>query len=71
MRALKKILADKSTNHTVVAIILGFGTANFVMNIVQSWGSGPIDYWKGQIVRSVIAFLLLLVIAEVVAGQSK
>ncbi len=71
MKALKKILADKSTNHTVVAIIIGFGTANFVMSMVQWWNSGPVDYWKGQIIRSLIAFVLLLIIAEVIAGQSK
>lgn len=71
MRALKKILADKSTNHTVVAILIGFGTANFIMNMVQWWNAGPVNYWKGQVVRTVISFLVILLVAEFVAGRAR
>ncbi len=71
MKALKKILEDKSTNHTVVAILIGFGTATFVFNIVQWWSSGPVDYWQGQVLRAAIAYVIVLIIAELVAGRAK
>ncbi len=71
MKALKKILADKSTNHTVVAILIGFGTANFVMNMAQWWNAGPVNYWKGQVIRTVIGFVLIIILAEIIAGRSK
>ena len=71
MKAIKKIIQDKSTNHTLVAILIGFGTATFVMSVVQWWNSGPVSYWQGQLVRSVIAYIIILFIAEVIAGRAK
>ncbi len=71
MKALKKIVQDKSTNHTIVAILIGFGTANFVMIAAQSWGQGPNDYWQGQVVRSAIALVIVLLLAEFIAGRAK
>lgn len=71
MKALKKIVEDKSTNHTLVAILIGFGTATFVMNVAQWWNEGPNDYWQGQLLRSAIAYIVILVLAEMIAGRAK
>ena len=71
MKALKKIVQDKSTNHTVVAILIGFGTATFVFNVVQWWSQGPNEYWQGQILRAGIAYAVVLIIAEIIAGRAK
>ncbi len=71
MKSLKKIIQDKTTNHIVVAILVGFGAANFILSISQWWNAGPVDYWHGQIIRNIIGFIVILLLAEIIAGRAK
>lgn len=69
MKALMRALRDRTVNNLVVAFIVAFATVNLIQSLASWWnaGGGNTNYWTGQIYRTIIAFIVTLVVAELVA----
>lgn len=71
MRGLQRVLRDKSSNNLIVAVLVGFGTWNFISGVADWWNQGPNSYWHGQVIRQLVAFAITLVVAEIVSWMAK
>jgi hypothetical protein len=71
MKGIQRSLRDKPTNNLVVAVLLGFSTVLFIQDVASTWDQGPSSYWHGQLWRDLIAYAVVLVVAEAVSRMAK
>jgi uncharacterized membrane protein len=73
MKGLQRVFKDRTTNNLVVAFIVGFGIVNLIQGVTTWWnsGGGQTSYWTGQLYRTIIAFLVTIVVAELVSRMAR